>query len=138
MSRRNPCTDARPTETCVAPVDASRDFLFSFFLRRSSVGGGGGTLPDFFLLFSFPCSADYERDWPPCKIVFRVGNQYVECEKQQQQHFLNKYRWTITTVYCCCCCSLHIKNRSDLYPVASLSYSSRQRNEFPWSQANPK
>ena len=23
-----------------------------------------------FLLFSFPCSADHERDWPPCKIVF--------------------------------------------------------------------
>ena len=27
---------------------------------------------------------------------------------------------------------------SDLYPVPSLSYSSRQGNEFPWSQANPK
>ena len=36
------------------------------------------------------------------------------------------------------CCCLHVKNRSDLYPVPSLSYSSRQRNEFPWSQANPK
>ena len=23
-----------------------------------------------------------------------------------------------------------------LYPIPSLSYSSRQRNEFPWSQAN--
>ena len=32
--------------------------------------GGGGMLPDFFLLFSFPCSADHERDWPPCKVVF--------------------------------------------------------------------
>ena len=31
----------------------------------------------------------------------------------------------------------HIKNRSDLYPVPSFSYS-RQRNEFSWSQANPK
>ena len=41
-------------------------------------------LPDFFLLFSSPCSADHERDWPPCKVVFRVGNQYAECEKQQQ------------------------------------------------------
>ena len=26
-------------------------------------------LPDVFLLFSFPCSADHERDWPPCKVV---------------------------------------------------------------------
>ena len=40
-------------------------------------------MPDFF--FFFPCSADHEeRDWPPCKVVFRVGNQCAECEKQQQ------------------------------------------------------
>ena len=31
-----------------------------------------------------------------------------------------------------------LKERSGLYPVPSLFYSSRQRNEFPWSQANPK
>ena len=37
----------------------------------SSAGwGGGGVLPDFFF---FPCSADHERDWPPCKVVFFVG-----------------------------------------------------------------
>ena len=30
--------------------------------------------------------------------------------------------------------SFTLKNRSDLYPVPSLSYSSRQRNEFPWLQ----
>ena len=67
--QRYPCTDARPT-TCVAPVDASRDFIY--FLRTSSVGGGGGGgyAARLFLLFSFPCSADHERDWPPCKVVF--------------------------------------------------------------------
>ena len=27
-------------------------------------------LPDFFLLLSFPCSADHERDWPQCKVFF--------------------------------------------------------------------
>ena len=32
-------------------------------------GGGGDALPDFFFFF-FPCSADHERDWPPCKVVF--------------------------------------------------------------------
>ena len=36
------------------------------------------------------------------------------------------------------CCCLHIKNRSDLYPVYPSLFYSRQRNEFPWSQANPK
>ena len=34
---------------------------------RSTTGGGEGGLPDFFF---FPCSADHERDWPPCKVVF--------------------------------------------------------------------
>ena len=88
------CMGARPTETCVAPrhVDASRDALLSicsfrvlcctrplfcficilfYFLRTSSVGVGGGRgaprLSGFW--FSFPCSADHERDWPPCKVV---------------------------------------------------------------------
>ena len=69
-SLRNPCTDGRPTETCVAPVDASRDFLIFFSSNEKCVCVGGGMLPDFFLLFSFPCSANHERDWPPCKIVF--------------------------------------------------------------------
>ena len=27
-------------------------------------------LPDFFLFSFFRCSADHERDWPPCKVVF--------------------------------------------------------------------
>ena len=27
-------------------------------------------MQDVFLLLSFPCSADHERDWPPCKEVF--------------------------------------------------------------------
>ena len=48
-------------------------------------GGGEGYAARLFLLFSFPCSADHKRDWPPFKVVFRVGNQYAECEKQQQQ-----------------------------------------------------
>ena len=52
-------------------MDASRDyFYFIFFSERAArAGGGGGALPDFFFFF-FPCSADHERDWPPCKVVF--------------------------------------------------------------------
>ena len=52
--------------------------------------------------------------------------------------FCSRFPLQQTTSGCCCCCCLQIKNRSDLDPVPSLSYSSRQRNEFPWSQANPK
>ena len=33
-------------------------------------GGGRGYAARLFLLFSFPCSADHERDRPPCKVVF--------------------------------------------------------------------
>ena len=31
-------------------------------------GGGVGAARLFFVCF--PCSADHERDWPPCKVVF--------------------------------------------------------------------
>ena len=46
--------------------------FFFFFLRTSSArggGGGGGGCQTFSSSF-FPCSADHERDWPPCKVVF--------------------------------------------------------------------
>ena len=35
-------------ETCVAPVDASRDF----FMNEQRGGGGGGALPDFIFFLS--------------------------------------------------------------------------------------
>ena len=47
-------------------------FFILYFLRTSSSraggGAGGGAARLFF--FFFPCSADHERDWPPCKVVF--------------------------------------------------------------------
>ena len=33
------------------------------------MGGGGGRCQTFYFYF-FPCSADHERGWPPCKVVF--------------------------------------------------------------------
>ena len=59
-------------------------FLF-YFLRTPARGLGGGGRPDFLFLLSFPCSADHGRDWPPCKVLFRVSNQYAEKQQQQQQ-----------------------------------------------------
>ena len=75
-------------DLCVAPVDATRDFyLFSPNEHRWR----GMYAARLLLLFSFPCSADHEQDWPPCKVVFfRVGNQYAECEKQQQHQHKQK------------------------------------------------
>ena len=55
-SEESLCTDARRTEACVAPsnLDTSR--------------GGGGCAAKRSILFPFPCSADYERYWLPCKV----------------------------------------------------------------------
>ena len=43
-------------------------FLFYFNSPNEQRAGGGGAARLFF--FFFPCSADHERDWPPCKVVF--------------------------------------------------------------------
>ena len=55
------------------------------------------------------------------------------------REFQDDTRVLCTTNYCGCLKKNQktFKKRSDLYPVPSLSYS-RQRNEFSWSQANPK
>ena len=46
-------------------------FVFIFFSpNEQRAGGGGGALPDFFFFLFFPCSADHEREWPPCKVVY--------------------------------------------------------------------
>ena len=84
-------------------MDAPRDFLiFYFFIfifspneQRARGGGGGGALPDFFFFF-FPCLADHERDWPPCKVVFfglatnalNVRNNNNNTIDQQEMLFL--------------------------------------------------
>ena len=47
-----------------------RVIFFFFLILRTSSAQGEGALPDFFFFFFFSCSADHERDWPPCKVVF--------------------------------------------------------------------
>ena len=39
-------------------------------LLSAACRGGGGVRCQTFFFFFFPCSADHERDWPPCKVVF--------------------------------------------------------------------
>ena len=38
--------------------------------ERAVWGVGGGYAARLLLLFSFPCSADHEQDWPSCNVVF--------------------------------------------------------------------
>ena len=50
------------------------------------MGGGGGAVPEYIYIYIYSCSADHERDWPSCKVVFfglAITNQCAECEKQQ-------------------------------------------------------
>ena len=74
MSQRNPCTDARRTETCVAPrhVDASRDFYLFNFLRTSSAVVVGGALPPDFL-FCFLLSVQQIPSGIGHRVKFFVG-----------------------------------------------------------------
>ena len=47
-------------------------YFFYFFSpnEQRAGGGGGGDAARLFIFIFFPCSADHERDWPPCKVVF--------------------------------------------------------------------
>ena len=45
-------------------------FLFFIFYPNEQRAGGGGMRCQTFSFSFFPCSADHERDWPPCKVVF--------------------------------------------------------------------
>ena len=48
-------------------------FYFLFFIfspNEQRAGGGRGGRCQIFSFSFFPCSADHERDWPPCKVVF--------------------------------------------------------------------
>ena len=38
-----------------------------------------------------------KRDWSPCKVVFRVGNQNTKCDKQQQSNVFVKNLVTSST-----------------------------------------
>ena len=36
-------------------------------------------MPNFFVCYLFTCSADHERDWPPCKVVvFRLATNTLK------------------------------------------------------------
>ena len=61
-----------------------RRVIFYFSPNEQCGGWGAGYAARLLLLFSFPCSADHERDWPP--YFFRVGNQFAECEKKQHYY----------------------------------------------------
>ena len=94
----------------------------------------------------FPCSADHEQDWQP----YPVGPYSAICDDHTYSH---TYCWTPTFRIRALMNNVQVntahvqyrtvvvfalKTRSCLYPVPSLSCSSRQWNGFLWSQAKPQ
>ena len=63
-----------------------RHVILFYFLRTSSVGGGEGALPDILVVFSFLCSADPERDWPPCKVVFGLATNTLNVRNNNNKN----------------------------------------------------
>ena len=61
--------------------------FFLFFPNEQRAGGGGGGAAR--LVFFFPCSADHERDWPPCKVVFfGLATNALNVRNNKQQGFM--------------------------------------------------
>ena len=83
-------------------------FLFSYFLffifspneQRGGGGGGGegGVRCQTFYFYFFPCSADHERDWPPCKVVFfgLATNALNVRNNNNNNIYMQKYAYSIT------------------------------------------
>ena len=64
-----------------------RDFIL-FFPNEQRGGGRRCAARLFVFVLFFLCSAEHERDWPPCRVVVFFGLAtntvlYAECEKQQ-------------------------------------------------------
>ena len=51
-------------------LNSRRCILFVCFSPNGQRGGRGGGAARLFIFCFFPCSADHERDWPPCKVAF--------------------------------------------------------------------
>ena len=83
-------------------------------------------------MFSFPCSADQERDWPPCKVVFfglatntlcvrnnfslnNSNNQLMYCTTKNVT-----YLFMALKVYCCTTGNKHKIHRTRGRPAFSV------------------
>ena len=89
----------------IVPINSKPSmFIISQDEQHGGRGGGGeGCAARLSLLVSFTLSVAHEQDWPPYKVVFRVGNQYAECEKQHTWY----YRGTrLNAMKRFCLCSL--------------------------------
>ena len=86
-------------------VDAPRDFLIFYFLififspnEQRAGGGGGGVRCQTFYFYFFPCSADHERDWPPCIVVFSgLATNALNVRNNKRSRCIQIFLQTTTT-----------------------------------------
>ena len=64
-------------------LDAWRDFYFYFSPNDQRRGVGGGYAAILFILLFFPCSANHEWDWPPCKKLFGLATNTLNVRNQR-------------------------------------------------------
>ena len=55
-------------------------YINTLILIITSNGGGGAAR---FIILLFSLFSRPRAGWPPCKVVFRVGNQHTECENEE-------------------------------------------------------
>ena len=81
-------------------VASLRRFRAAFIFSEQAVWGAGGWgyAARLFLLFSFPCSADHERDWPPYKVVFFGLATNTLNVRNNNNNIINRF-----IVKNCCC-----------------------------------
>ena len=54
-------------------------------------------MPDFFILFSFPGTANHERDWPPCKVVLFWSATNTMSVRSNNNNNMLVIRWSPVT-----------------------------------------
>ena len=89
------------------------------------------------IIFGFVCVC--WRSYP-IHLLIEFSHKKTDVKNPARGHKVEKYhpegKNVRRTLHCCCC--LHIKNRSDLYPVPSnIRTGPTDANErLPWSQTN--
>ena len=94
------------------------------------MGGGGGYAARLFVLFSFPCSADHGRDWPPYEVVFfglATNTLNVRNNNNYQKHIatreISTCRRDLSAVFTMCYANAHA-------PIMGSTYTELARG--PW------
>ena len=109
---------------CVSEVDYEAFSLIDFSPNEQRAEGGAARL---FLSFFFPCSADHERDWPPCKKVpgsfFGLATNALNVRNNSNRFFFKQQQR-----FCGCCAILIVAPYNILPTVVVVFFFSDLMN----------